>query len=281
MTKILLAVDLSYQVYRAAAAHPMLTCRRTFTGGLYGFMTTFGKMMRETKATHVAFCQDRKPYLRSVEYPEYKQLRKKSADDELLKMYTASMALLLEVLEQSGLTVWGVDGFESDDLVAHCVMKYRHRFDKIYAASNDSDLYQLLWADNFSIYTKSITDLTTRASVMEKHGLTPDQFMLMTAMTGTHNDIAGIDKVGPVTATKAIKDPALMRKWRSTHGDIIDRNLSLIKLPHDDFPYEQSLPPAAERFDERMLYRLLGRYDIDTTTTMIRAFEQLQQRRTR
>lgn len=281
MGKILLAVDLSYQVYRAAAAHPMLTCRRTFTGGLYGFFTTFGKMMRETRATHVAFCQDSKPYLRSVAYPEYKQLRKKSADEELLKMYQSSMALVLEVLRESGLTVWGVPGFESDDLIGHCVMKYRHRFDHIYAASNDSDLYQLLWANNFSIYTKSIADVTTGASVFAKHGLTPDQYMLMTALTGTHNDIAGIGGVGPVNAIKAIRDPSLMRRTRERYGGLIDRNLELIKLPHAEFPSGSSLPPAASGFNERTLYKLLGRYDIDTTTTMIRAFEQLQEKRTR
>ena len=35
MTRKLLTVDLSYQTYRAAASHPMLTCGQVFTGGLY------------------------------------------------------------------------------------------------------------------------------------------------------------------------------------------------------------------------------------------------------
>ena len=69
MERILVCVDLSYQVYRASAAHPMLTSRRVFTGGLYGFLQTFAKTVRETRATHVAFCQDCKPYRRSLEYP--------------------------------------------------------------------------------------------------------------------------------------------------------------------------------------------------------------------
>lgn len=274
--RILLAVDLSYQVYRASAAHPMLTSGRKFTGGLYGFLTTFAKIVRETRATHVAICQDRKPYKRSELYPDYKQLRKKNADDELLKAFNQSMSLVINVLEECGLQIWGIDGFESDDLVAHCVNKYRHRFDHIYAASNDSDLYQLFWADNFSVYSKSITDTMNRKTLMEKTGLTPDQFMLSTALTGTHNDIAGIHLVGPVKAAKAIQDPVLMRQYREKHSAMIDRNLSLIQLPHPEFPKEARLPGLAHAFNARDLYRSCGALDIEVTYSMTQAFEQLQ-----
>ena len=277
MATVLLCVDLSYQVYRAAAAHPMLTCRRMFTGGLYGFLQTFAKTVRETRATHVAFCQDRKPYVRSLEYPEYKQLRKKNANDDLLKMYTESMALVVGILEGAGLNLWGIDGFESDDLIGHCVMKYRHRFDKIYGASNDSDLFQLFWADNFYVYSKGITDVMDGKGLMAKHGLTPEQFMLATALQGTHNDIAGIPGVGIVTAVKAVKDIPLLRKYRDSHGDLIDRNLGLIKLPHAQFPKQACLPVTKTSFNDRALYRSLGRYDIDVTGSMVQAFEQIQQ----
>lgn len=274
--RILLSVDLSYQVYRATAAHPMLTSRRTFTGGLYGFMTTFAKIVRETRATDVLICADRKPYIRSLEYPDYKQLRKKSQDDDLLKMFNQSMALVTDCLRDAGLVIWGIDGFESDDLTGHVVTRHRNRFEKIYCASNDSDLYQLLWVPNFNIYSKSITDVMTGAKLMHSQGLTPDEYMLMTAITGTHNDIAGIDGVGPVTAKKAIRDPALMRKLRAQHGKMIDRNLGLIKLPHPMFPRSTSLPELTKQFYFRDLYKSLGRFDIDVTGSMINAFEQLQ-----
>lgn len=277
--RILLAVDLSYQVYRAAAAHPMLTSRRVFTGGLYGFLTTFAKIVRETKATHVVICKDSKPYKRSETYPEYKQLRKKSADDELLKMFNQSLKLVIEVLEECGLQIWGVEGFESDDLVGHCVHKYRHRFDHIYAASNDSDLYQLFWADNFSVYSKSITDTVNRQVLFDQTGLTPDQFMLSTALMGTHNDIAGITGVGKATSIKAVKDPSLLRKYRDSHGGIIDRNMELIRLPHAEFPRNTTMPELAHSFDRRTLYRCLSVYDIDVTASMIQAFEQINENR--
>ncbi len=278
-TRILLAVDLSYQVYRATAAHPMLTSRRVFTGGLYGFFVTLAKIIRETKATDLVFCEDRKPYARSAEFPEYKAFRKQRRDEELYKMQQQSMKLVRETLAEVGHIPWGIDGYESDDLVAHCVNKYRHRFDMIYAASNDSDLFQLLWAPNFGIYTKSIAEVMTGTKLMENQGLTPDQFMLMTAMTGTHNDVPGIDGVGPVTAKKALADPALMRSLREKHAAVIERNMALIKLPHRTFPTSTALPRYAGGFDERVLYRSLGFYDIDVTMAMVRAFEQIKPQR--
>lgn len=281
MSRVLLAVDLSYQVYRAAAAHPMLTCGDVFTGGLYGFFQTLGKMVRETEATHLVFCQDRKPYLRSLTYPEYKQLRKKAADEELLERYTQSMELVLETLTKLRAPIWGLDGFESDDMIAHAVGKYWTRFDRIYAGSNDSDLFQWLNIPNFYIYTKDIASCWTRVRLWKEHGITPEQYMLATALTGTHNDIAGIERVGPVTAIKAVKDPGLMRGLRDKHAAIIDRNLALIKLPHAQFPPEERLPDFPAGFNARDLYRLLGRYEIDVTSAMVSAFEQVQPKQSR
>jgi 5'-3' exonuclease len=274
-TKTVLLVDLSYQTYRAAAAHPMLTSGRHFTGGLYGFMTTIAKIIRETNANEVVFCSDVKPYLRSQLYPEYKQIRKKSADDELIKMFKSSYLLVTGLLQEWGFPIWGIQGFESDDLIAHAAIKYRHRYKAIYAASNDSDLFQLLWIPNFFIYAKDMASLHSGQSVMTKHGVTPAQFMLSTALQGTHNDVAGIPKVGPVTALKAIKDPVFMRALREKHHDLIERNLKLIKLPHDAFPRSEGIPRVTGIFDQRLMIRTLGRFDIDVTQSMLQSFEQV------
>jgi 5'-3' exonuclease len=271
--RVLLCIDVSNHVYKAAAAHPMLTSRRVFTGGLYGFFAAFGKIVRETQATHVAFCRDTKPYLRSETYPEYKKLRAANADDDLLKMYKQSLSLVEEVFEACGINAWAVKGFEADDLVGHCVMKYRHRFDRIYAASNDSDLWQLLWCDNFFIYRKSIADVVTGKWLWDHHELTPEQHMLATALRGTHNDVEGIKGVGEVTAFKAVKDPALLRTLRDKHGWMIERNLGLIKLPHAQLPRSLAIPDHRE-FKPRELYKALGKYDIDVTGSMVSALEQ-------
>ena len=110
--RVLLAVDLSYQTYRACAAYSMLTSRRRFTGGLFGFVTVLAKAIRETKATQVVFCLDSKPYIRSREYPAYKLLRKDSADSGLKDLYKESEPMIKELLDFLGWPMWGVPGYE-------------------------------------------------------------------------------------------------------------------------------------------------------------------------
>lgn len=271
----LLLIDLSYQCYRASAAHARLTSSEgVFTGGIYGFLTSMASTIRNCKADRVVLCQDRKPYLRSKTYPEYKLLRKAAQDDELLERHKESMPLIIEcAMEVLGWPIWGLDGFESDDLVAFAAQRYRHRFGRIYAASNDSDLYQLFDLPNFFIYRKE-DDLMSRGRLWLEQKLTPEQFMLASALQGTHNDIAGIPKVGPVTARKAVLDPAALRKLRDGYGELIDRNLALIKLPHPEFPSSARLPGPTLRFDRRKLYRWAAQFDIDATLSMLDAFER-------
>lgn len=274
MARNLLVVDLSYQCYRASAAHAKLTSNGRFTGGLYGFFMTLGKMIREADVTELVIGRDMKPYRRSLEFPEYKAFRKANGNEELRALHRESMALLLGVFGELGIPIWGIDGFEYDDLVGHVVRKYRHRYDRIIAASNDSDLFQLLDAPNFYILSQDWADAWTRRRLMNKHGLTPDQFMLATALMGTHNDLPGIPKVGQGTAFKAVLEPGKLRVLREQHAAIVERNLRLIKLPHREFPWEARIPKATAEFDARKLYRALGRYDIEVTMSMVSALER-------
>lgn len=275
MRRVLLTVDLSYQIYRAAASHPGLTASGgEYTGGVYGFAMSLAKAIRETGATDCVACADSKPYLRSRDYPEYKQVRKTAMDPELRRLYDESEPLVLDLLRVVGIPVWGVPGFESDDLSASVVRRHACRYARIYAASNDSDLNQLLDAPSFAVYRDSLRTATTAASLLASTGLSPAQFMLASALQGTHNDIEGIKGVGAKTAAKVVRDPSLLRHYRAAHGAVIDRNLALIRLPHPELP-RQAVPARTGPFNVRALYRWCSRLDIDTTLSMVNSFEQI------
>lgn len=271
----LLVVDLSYQVYRATCANPRLTSDDVFTGGLFGFFQFLGKAVRECNATRLAFCLDTKPYRRSIVYPQYKLLRKSRQDPEVKVRYEVSKRLVLETLFSVSAPVYALEGFEYDDIMAGMSLRYRHRLARIIAATNDSDAYQLLWMDNFAIYKTDFDNLVTARTLMRDTGLTPEQYMLATALQGTHNDVEGIPGVGEKTAAAAVKDAAKLRALRGKWGDVIDRNLSLIKLPHSELPHSVCILEEPRRaFNPRDLYRALGVYDIDVTEAMVNAFER-------
>lgn len=275
MARILLAVDLSYQTYRAAASHAGLTCGQVFTGGLYGFLMTLAKQIRVVGATHVVICRDMKPYKRSEVYPNYKQLRKKNADEDLLRAFNQSLPMVTEAMSVVGIEQLGHPGYESDDCIGAIARTHRHRFDLIYAASNDSDLFQLLCFDSFRLFRGSEpADIFDRKRIESgPMGMTPAEFMLAQALQGTHNDVEGIPGVGAITAYKAVKDAASMRKLRERWAAVIDRNVMLSQLPYPGMP-RLDVPRQGD-FNARALYRFCSRYDIDVTKSMVDSFEQV------
>lgn len=283
MNRRLLLVDLSNQVYKATSSHQGLTSGDVFTGGLFGFIVGLASAIKELRINHVVVAMDSPPYRRSIDYPDYKKLRKKkekTEQDELMLMaFRQSMKLAQEFCGVANIPTWRLEGFEFDDLCAHAVRKYGRRYDRIIGWTNDSDLYQLFDCRNFFIYKgKKQGGLYGRKEFdQEFPGLLPQDIPLFLAMTGTHNDIAGIDRVGPKSAMRALKEPGYMRTLREAHGHIIDRNLPLIKLPHPGFPFDLDLPPPGRGYQPRELYRFCSRYDIEVTKFIIDALEAAQQ----
>lgn len=273
--RVLLLVDLSYQTYRATAGYPnLMSGTREPTGGLYGFMAMVAKIILDIEATDIVICQDRRPYKRSALYPQYKQLRKETEDKELKDKVNAALLQILGMCEVVGLPVLGVDGFESDDIVGHFVHTHRGRFRTIYAASNDSDLFQLFWCPWFKVYRKDIGSVMDAVALKRDTGLEPAQFALAAALMGTHNDVEGIPRVGIKTACKAVRDGGMLRMYREQHREMIDRNLRLIQLPYEGFPRHLALPSAGH-FNARKLFRYCARYDINVTGQMVEAFERV------
>ena len=273
--RVLLAVDLSNQCYKAAASHPGLSSDGRFTGGLYGFLVALQKTITAVGATDIVICEDMKPYLRSILYPEYKALRKETRDEALYEAAQYTLGLVRELLHVTGWPLWGLQGFESDDLVAHAAIKYRHRYRKVIAMSNDSDLYQLFTLPGFSIYKGKKGIYTRDHYDREWKGLPLEHLPTALALMGTHNEVEGVHGIGPATAKDIVNHPFKLRQALGKHASIVERNLQLITLPHKDLPRELNIPDRSRKFVERDLLKFCGRYDINLTRAMCIAFEQI------
>lgn len=273
--RTLLCVDYSNNLYKAAAANADLTSGDIFTGGVFGFMYFLAKAIFVTKATQVVMCKDCPPYVRSSEYPEYKMLRATNKDEALVAKVKETKALLDDLFDLIGIPVMAAPGYESDDLIGLLVRKYRHRFGSIVAASNDSDLYQLFdVCSGFSIY-RGKTGFYDKNDFDREWGLSRDQFMEAHALMGTHNDIAGIDGVGPVRAKGIVLDPPKLRSYRLSHASLIERNKRLIELPHPTMDPTLTLPRAGKIFKEREFIRFMGRLDIKVSFQLLASLEKV------
>lgn len=272
--RVLLTVDFSNVLYRACAAYKLLTFDGTFTGGLYGFLAILAAGIDRTQATDIVLCMDSKPYRRSLAYPEYKLLRATTQDPELRELYKASEPMVLDMATRFGLPVWRVPGFEADDLPAHVLQTQGCRWARVVAMSNDSDLWQLFRHPNFRIYrdtTKAILD----AKALD--GLTPDEYVLMLALMGTHNEIEGLAGIGPKKARTIVTTPSKLRDAMAAHAGLIARNTALIRLPHPELRAVcPPLPRAAKgQFRYRDLYRWAAQYDITITPSMTNSLERV------
>jgi 5'-3' exonuclease len=273
--KVLLCVDVSNNAYKASASHPTLTNGEVHTGGLYGFLGALAKAIEQTGATSICLCEDRKPYRRSQAYPEYKQLREDTKDQKLVANAKTTVEQIRNLCVVTGWPVWHVNDFECDDIIAHAVIHYRHRYDKVVAMCNDSDMYQLFQYKHFEMY-KGKKGIYTRDDFnFEWKGLLPEELPMALAITGTHNDIAGIFGVGPAGARHAIQNADHMANLRKLHAAVIDRNLPLIKLPHHEFPKHEQIPEYTCAYDERQLIRFLSQYKIQLDRWISESFERV------
>lgn len=279
-SRVLLIADFKNVIYRSTSTHASLFAGRTFTGGLYGFMVSLLRAVRDVAATSVVVATDAPPYVRKAEFDGYKGDRKKNRDpdDPLLMKAAQSMPIAKDFIEHLDIPFWEAEGFEYDDLCAWAAQQYHHRFDRVVAMTNDSDLYQLFDIDNFTVYRGSEKGLYGRAEFVKEYGdLSRDDWINVLCMTGTHNAVPGIDGVGPKTALKAIKDPVVMRNIVDKHGKVLERNRPLVTLPHAKF---KAMPDHRLRkhvFELRDFVRFCNRYEIQVTARMVEALTDLRQ----
>jgi 5'-3' exonuclease len=152
---------------------------------------------------HVVVAIDSPPYKRTSTYPEYKAHREPPGEDML-----DQFRRLRERLRSEGLLVWGVDGYEADDILASLAAWCASNQHRLEILSSDKDLLQLVSdADGISV----ISPLTSRTmrddDVIEKMGVPPHKLGDSLAMQGDKSDnIPGVPGIGPKIAALLLSD---------------------------------------------------------------------------
>ena len=270
----LLVVDFNNLIWRSLALHGQLSYGDTFTGGLFGFIAQMSRYMSDVEPSHVAVCQDSPPYLRKQEFAGYKGDRKKERDEDVYRRFVESCALCREFISVMGFAHLEAPGYEADDFAAALAIRYRNRFARIVIASNDSDLHQLFWIRNLVLHRGTKRGLYTLEDFQKEWpGIDCEQWIEMLALTGTHNAVPGIRKVGPVTAYKAVRFGDRLEELRREHGQVIDRNRRLIRLPYVGLPKGAYMLTTTQPAAERELLRFLARYAIQLQPWMKTPFD--------
>jgi len=195
-------VDGSSFIYRAFYASPELTYEGRSVGAVYGFCSILISLMNNHRSDLFAVVLDSgRDTFRSEIYPEYKANR--SATPEALR---DQFPLIKEACLAFGLPIIKQQGFEADDLIASYSHQLSNNGYKVKIIGIDKDLVQLM-SDNITIFDPIKSKTIQFTDVVEKYGVLPSQMVYFQALVGDSSDnIPGVEGIGPVTASKLIKE---------------------------------------------------------------------------
>ncbi|MEU5051849.1 DNA polymerase I [Streptomyces sp. NPDC021096] len=196
--------SMAYRAFFALPAENFTTSGGQPTNAVYGFASMLANTLRDERPTHfaVAFDVSRKTW-RSEEFPEYKATRSKTPDE-----FKGQVALIGEMLDTMNVRRFAVDGFEADDVIATLATEAEAEGFEVAIVTGDRDSFQLITDAVTVLYpTKGVSELTrfTPEKVVEKYGLSPQQYPDFAALRGDPSDnLPGIPGVGEKTAAKWI-----------------------------------------------------------------------------
>jgi len=269
-------------IHRAYHAIPPLTTRNgEMVNAVYGFTTIVLNVLRDLKPEYVAVAMDLPgKTFRHDDYADYKATRKK-ADTELVSQFPR----VYDVIEALNIPVYELAGYEADDIIGSAAETLKQNHD-VYIVTGDLDELQLV-DDHVNVYTMrrgfSDTFIYDRAAVMERYGLTPEEFVVLKALKGDTSDnipgVAGIGEKGAIELVSKYKTldniyvhldelkPAMIRKltegkdsaYLSLHLSTIVRDIPLNVCVKDCQTHEFDRSKVAELFRVLEFKSLLAR----------------------
>lgn len=177
-----------------------------YTNAVYGFLNIMQKYMEEESPAYLCVAFDlAAPTFRHREYAAYKAQRK-GMPEEL----ASQMPVLKEVLAAMNVAMLSLEGYEADDIIGTVAKRCAGDGLECVILTGDKDDLQL--ASNttrIKLVTTGAggtrtTDYTDR-EVVERYGVTPEQFIDVKGLMGDPSDnIPGVAGIGEKTALELI-----------------------------------------------------------------------------
>jgi DNA polymerase-1 len=192
--------------FRAFFALPdtLVTSSGQITNAVYGFTAMLIKLIADEHPDAIVVCFDKgAPQFRLDRYAEYKAGRAETPDT-----FRQQLPLIREVLGSLRIPMVELEGYEADDLLATLTKTYRRAGEEVLIVTGDRDILQLV-GDGVSVIMtrRGISDVIRydQAQVLERYGVTPEQWTDFVALKGESSDnLPGVPGVGDKTAAQLI-----------------------------------------------------------------------------
>lgn len=178
-----------------------------YTNAIYGFLSTYFKLMEEEGPDRLFVCFDRKEKtFRHQQYPAYKAQRQGMPDELAMQL-----PVLKELLDAMGIVCYELAGYEADDLLGTISLRCAQHGDECVVVTGDKDSLQLI-GDGVTVRLvttkmgQSSTRLMDEAAFREEYGFDPIRLIDLKSLMGDASDnIPGVKGIGQKTATALIQ----------------------------------------------------------------------------
>lgn len=205
--RLVVLVDGSSYLFRAFHGLPPLTNREGQpTGALHGVIKMLAKLYEDYQPVYFAVVFDAKgKTFRHEMFPAYKANRPPMPDDLRVQIEP-----LHELIRALGFPLIMESGVEADDVIGTLAARALAQNYQVLISSGDKDMAQLLSHADISLIDTMKNEATTAADVAQRFkvdALNANQVVDFLALVGdTADNIPGVNKVGPKTAAKWLKE---------------------------------------------------------------------------
>jgi len=199
----LVLVDGSSYLFRAYYALPDLSNSSGHpTGAIRGVISMIRKLARDYPDSLVAVVFDAPgKTFRDDLYSEYKANRASMPED-----LREQIAPIHELIKAMGLPLLCVEGVEADDVIGTYATQASLAQRTTVISTGDKDMAQLV-SEHVTLVNTMTETTMDRQGVVDKFGVTPEQSIDYLALMGdTADNIPGVPKVGPKTASKWLNE---------------------------------------------------------------------------
>ena len=224
----LLIIDGNSIVNRAYyGVRPLSTKSGIPTNAIYGFMNIMLKYIDEYSPEYLCVAFDLKaPTFRHKMYTQYKAQRKGMPDD-----LAQQLPHLKELLSAMNITQLSLEGYEADDIIGTVSRICDEKGIWCGIVTGDKDDLQLASKSTNVLLTTTRMGQTTMQcfdsdGVVEKYGVTPEEFISVKALMGDSSDnIPGVKGIGEKTAFELLKNfHSLDTMYENIESDIIKKS---------------------------------------------------------
>ncbi|MCF7920956.1 MAG: DNA polymerase I [Candidatus Cloacimonetes bacterium] len=204
MRKRLFLIDGTALIYRAHFAlirNPLYTSTGMNTSAMFGTFNMFLSFLDRYHPDHLLISFDRKEKTFRHELdPNYK-MNRPPAPPEMIEQIQS----IKDFFELAGVKELSIAGYEADDILASLADKFKADYD-IIIVTGDKDFAQIV-EPGVVLYDPKSETVTDKAKVLEKYGITAEQFVDYLALCGDSADnIPGVKGIGPKSASKLLQE---------------------------------------------------------------------------